>query len=391
MRIAHIAPPWISIPPKNYGGTENVIATLVGEQVAQGHTVTLFAPGDARTSARQISFFSQSLFDNGVPWQAHPKAFYHIYKSVEYLQKHLRDFDILHTHLSSASDLYIFPLASTLKLPHITTLHSQFPFDRIEDEWQGDADKYYIEWLSQVPMVAISKSAQHQELEKFPLNFIDVVYHGIDFKNCPPPAPAEDYFIWVGRIVPEKGLDLAIKAAKQAEVPLVIAGIVDLNIPEAQRYFQEEIEPEIDGQRIRYVGPVNSQERNYYMRRARGMLNPLQWEEPFGMVMLEAMAVGCPVIAFRRGAAEELIEQGKTGFLVEDISEMVRRIPDIDQIDRDMACKYVEERFSASVMAKNYTRVYKEVIKGSMPIAPYPLVHYPTAENQKDATGAGKR
>src|SRR5581483_8467757 len=99
MRIAHIAPPWISIPPKNYSGTENVIATLVGEQVAQGHTVTLFAPGDARTSARQISFFSQSLFDNGVPWQAHPKAFYHIYKSVEYLQKHLRDFDILHTHL----------------------------------------------------------------------------------------------------------------------------------------------------------------------------------------------------------------------------------------------------------------------------------------------------
>ena len=385
MRIAHIAPPWISIPPKNYGGTENVIATLIEEQVAQGHTVTLFAPGDARTCARQISFFSQSLFDNGVPWHAHPKAFYHIYKSIEYVQKHLRDFDILHTHLSSASDLYIYPLASALKLPHVTTLHSQFPFDRIEDERQGEADKYYMEWLSQAPMVAISESARRQELEKFPLNFIDVVYHGIDFKNCPPPAPAEDFFIWVGRIVPEKGLDLAIKAARQAKVPLVIAGIVDLNIPEAQRYFQEEIEPEVDGQLIQYVGPVNCQERNHYLRRARGMLNPLQWEEPFGMVMLEAMAVGCPVIAFRRGAAAELVIPGKTGFLVENVSEMVRRIPDIDQIDRDMVCKYAEERFSASAMAKNYTRVYKEVIKRSVAITPYPIIRNPATGTQKDA------
>lgn len=384
MRIAHIAPPWISIPPKNYGGTENVIYTLVEEQVAQGHMVTLFAPGDARTSARQISFFSQSLFESGVPWQAHPKAFYHVYKSVEYLQKHLRDFDILHTHLSSASDLYVFPLTSTLKLPLVTTLHSQFPFDRIEDEWQGDADRYYMEWLSQVPMVAISKSARHQELEKFPLNFIDVVHHGIDFKNCPPLAPAEDFFIWVGRIVPEKGLDLAIKAAKQAKVPLVIAGIVDVNIPEAQRYFQEEIEPEVDGQHIQYVGPVNGQERDYFLRRARGMLNPLQWEEPFGMVMLEAMAVGCPVIAFQRGAAEELITPGKTGFLVENVSEMVQRISDIDHIDRNGVRASVEERFSAPVMARKYTRVYKEVIKKTVDIARYPLVHYPTTGNQKD-------
>ncbi len=385
MRIAHIAPPWISIPPKNYGGTENVIYALVEEQVAQGHMVTLFAPGDARTSARQISFFSQSLFESGVPWQAHPKAFYHIYKSVEYLQKHLREFDILHTHLSSASDLYVFPLASTLKLPHVTTLHSQFPFDRIEDEWQGDADKYYMEWLSQVPMVAISKSAKHQELEKFPLNFIDVVHHGIDFKNCPLPAPAENFLIWVGRIVPEKGLDLAIKAAKEAKVPLVIAGIVDANIPEARRYFQEEIEPEVDGQQIQYVGPVNGRERDYFLRRARGMLNPLQWEEPFGMVMLEAMAVGCPVIAFRRGAAEELITPGKTGFLVENVAEMVQRIPDIDHIDRAGVRDFVEERFSASVMAKNYIRVYKEVIKRTVDVARYPLVHYPAKGIQRNS------
>jgi glycosyltransferase involved in cell wall biosynthesis len=385
MRIVHLAPPWISIPPKHYGGTENVIYTLVEEQVAQGHAVTLLAPGDARTLARQISFFSRSLLESGVPWQSHPKAFYHIYKSVEYVQKHLRDFDILHTHLSSASDLYVFPLTSTLKLPHVTTLHSQFPFDRIKDEWLGDADKYYMEWLSQVPMVAISESARRQEMEKFPLNFIDVVHHGVDFKNCPPPAPAEDFFMWVGRIVPEKGLDLAIQAAKQAKVPLIIAGIVDLSIPRARKYFEEKIEPEIDGQQIRYVGPVNGQERDYFLRRARGLLNPLLWEEPFGMVMLEAMAVGCPVIAFRRGAAAELIVDGETGFLVDTLSEMVQRIPNVNSIDRNALRAYAEAHFSARVMAKNYTRVYREVIRRSLALVHYPLVRYPEPGEQPDA------
>ena len=125
MRIAHIAPPWISIPPKNYGGTEHVIFQLVEEQVAQGHEVTLFAPGDARTSARQISFFLHALRECDIPWQSHPKAFYHYYKSVEYLKDHTKDFDILHTHLSSTTDLYLFPLISTLRLSHIATLHSQ--------------------------------------------------------------------------------------------------------------------------------------------------------------------------------------------------------------------------------------------------------------------------
>jgi len=385
MRIVHLAPPWIAIPPKHYGGTENVIYTLVEEQVAQGHAVTLLAPGDARTSARQVSFFTQSLLESGVPWQSHPKAFYHMYKSIEYVQKHLHDFDILHTHLSSATDLYVFPLTSTLKLPHVTTLHSQFPFDRIKDEWLGDADTYYMEWISRVPMVAISESARRQEREKFPLNFIDVVHHGVDFKNCPPPAPAEDFFIWVGRIVPEKGLDLAIQAAKQAQVPLIIAGFVDLGIPRARSYFEEKIEPEIDGQLIRYIGPVNGEKRDHLLRRARGLLNPLLWEEPFGMVMLEAMAVGCPVIAFRRGAAAELIVHGKTGFLVDTLPEMVQCIPDVNSLDRNAVRAHAEAHFSARVMARNYTRVYCEVIKRSLALVHYPLVRPARPGEQPDA------
>src|SRR5260370_365581 len=128
MRIAQIAPPWITIPPKSYGGTETVLSTLVEEQVAQGHEVTLFAPCDARTSAQLVSFFPNSLLQEGVPWDMHPKAFYHLYKALEQVRE--QDFDAVHTHLSSAADLYIFPLTAALSIPHITTLHSQFPFDR---------------------------------------------------------------------------------------------------------------------------------------------------------------------------------------------------------------------------------------------------------------------
>jgi len=364
MRIAHIAPPWISIPPRNYGGTEHVIATLVEEQIAQGHDVTLFAPEDAKTSATQIAFFPRSLFACDVPWQAHLKAYYHLHKSVDYLKEHVQDFDILHTHLSSAADMYLFPLTAALPLPQVTTLHGQFPFDRITTEWQGDADRYYMEWLSRIPLVAISEHARRFEQEKFPLNFIDVVYHGVDLKDFAPPSTApEDFFLWVGRLTFEKGAHLAIEAARKAGVPLILAGILDQNIPDVQRYFQERIEPEIDGRQITYIGPVSPHERNDLLHRARGLLNPILWEEPFGMVMIEAMAAGCPVIAFRRGAAEEIIASGKVGFLVNNVAEMVESMQKIDTIDRTLVRRSIETHFSAQIMAENYTRVYKQAIR----------------------------
>src|SRR5207302_7573474 len=158
MKIAHIAPPWLVIPPKNYGGTEIVIYNLVEEQVAQGHDVTLFAPGDAKTSARLVSFFPKSLIEDGVPWHAHLQAYYHLHKSVEYVKAH--SFDIVHTHLSSSADMYIFPLTAPLTTPHVTTLHSRFPFDKAPGGWVGDADDYYMQWAPFVPMVAFRKSAQ---------------------------------------------------------------------------------------------------------------------------------------------------------------------------------------------------------------------------------------
>jgi glycosyltransferase involved in cell wall biosynthesis len=358
MRIAHIAPPWLAIPPKNYGGTEIVLYNLIEEQVSQGHDVTLFAPADARTSAKLISFFPQSLIEVGIPWQAHLKAYYHLYKAVEYVKSH--PFDILHTHLSSASDMYIFPLTAHLALPHLTTLHSRFPFDRVAT-WTGDADKLYLEWMAAVPMVAVSESARDEV--PYALNFIGVVHHGLPMQLFrPTTGQPEDFCAWLGRITPDKGTHLAIKAAKMAGVPLVLAGTVDCHIPEDVQYFEEMIKPELDNHRVKYIGPVNLGQKIDLLSRARAFLNPIQWEEPFGMVMIESMALGCPVISFARGAASEIVVHRRSGFLAHDVEEMAQFIPMIGRLDRAAIRAYAEQHFSARVMSEKYVSLYKKVI-----------------------------
>lgn len=364
MRIAHIAPPWIPVPPKDYGGTEHVIFQLVEEQVAQGNQVTLFAPADARTSAQQISFFPHSLRECDVPWQSHPQAFYHYYKAIEYLKSHSKDFDILHTHLSSTSDLYLFPLTSSLQIPHVATLHSQFPFDRQSGtDGSESADRYYMPWLTQVPMVAISEHAKREEMKKASISVIDVIYHGVNMDDfLDPQETPEQFFVWLGRLVPEKGAHLAIEVAHRTGVPLVIAGIVDEYISTSKEYFRQHIEPHLDDRQVSFIGPVNAEQRNALLRRARGMLNPLQWEEPFGMVMIEAMANGCPVIAFPRGAAGEIVVPGKSGFLANNIEEMIACTDSLAELDRFKVREYVETNFSSKRMAENYLRVYKKVI-----------------------------
>jgi len=359
MKIAHIAPPWIPIPPKNYGGTESVLASLIEEQVVQGNDVTLFAPGDAKTSAKLVSFFPQSLIQEGVPWTMHLKAFYHLQKALEQIRE--QDFAIIHTHLSSSADMYIFPLIATLATPHITTLHSHFPFDHNSDDWVGDADHYYMDWAPSVPIVAISESARMQET--FPVNFVGVVYNGIDMKQYRPLNKKRgDSFVWLGRFAPEKGAHLAIEAAQRANVPLVLAGTIDLFRSDSRRYFHDIIEPMLDGERIKYIGPVSMPQKLSLLSRARGLLNPIEWEEPFGMVMIEAMSLGCPVISFARGAAPEIVAHNQTGFLVHDIDEMVQSIPLIDEIDRDMTRSHVEDHFSARIMAQKYLQIYEKVI-----------------------------
>lgn len=363
MKIAHIAPPWITIPPKNYGGTETFLYNLIEEQVAQKHDVTLLAPGDAQTSAKLVSFFPQALLDSGGSWLAHLKAYYHIHKAIEYVKTHR--FDIVHTNLSSCADMYIFPLAAKLPIPMVTTLHSCFPFDRVQS-WTGDADRYYLEWLSKVPVVAISENACAQV--PYDLNFAGVVHHGLPIDIFKPTVERPDNFlVWLGRIVPDKGVHHAISAAKAANIPLILAGTVDADVQEAVQYFEEMIKPQIDNEQVKYIGPVNMQQKIDLLSHARGFLNPIDWEEPFGLVMIEAMSVGCPVISFARGAAPEIVVHRKTGFLVHDVAEMVRFIPRIDKLARKAVRAHVEQNFSVGVMAKNYARVYKRVIVASLP------------------------
>lgn len=367
MKIAQIAPPWITIPPKNYGGTETVIYHLIEEQVAQGHDVTLFAPEDAKTSAKLVSFFPRGLLEEGVPWSAHLKAYYHFYKAIEQIEK--SDFDIIHTHLSSATDMQIFPLTAFLATPHITTLHSSFPFDRSSGRWTGDADRYYMEWAPQVPMVAISKSAREQAPRA--LNFVGVVHHGLALQQYRSRRKRrDDFFVWLGRFSPEKGAHLAIEAARRGQVPLVLAGTIDRSTREATQYFYDTIKPQVDGEQIRYVGPANMRQKVNLFSRARGFLNPIEWEEPFGMVMIEAMAVGCPVISFARGAAPEIVLDQETGFLVQKLDEMVDALPRVDEIEREAVRQHIERNFSARVMAENYTHIYEQVIAGGAHRAP---------------------
>ncbi|MDQ6661602.1 MAG: glycosyltransferase family 4 protein [Chloroflexota bacterium] len=357
MKIAHIAPPWIRIPPKNYGGTELVIYDLIEEQVAQGHDVTLFAPGDAKTSAKLISFFPQSLSEIGVPWTAHLRPYYHLLKSLKYAS----EFDIVHTHLSSSSDMYIFPLTAHLTTPHVTTLHSRFPFERTGEWIGGEADTYFMEWAPYVPIVAISETAKAEV--RHPLHFVGIVHHGLPMKDFRPTEEKRgDFFAWLGRIIPDKGTHLAVEAAKRAGVPIVLYGTVDSHQLDSIRYFEELVKPLIDNEQVKYEGPANMEQKIKLFSQARGFLNPLQWEEPFGMVMIEAMALGCPVISFKRGAAPEIVENGKTGFLVDNLQEMVQRISHIDDIDRNYTRRYVERNFSAKAMVEKYVDIYKKVI-----------------------------
>lgn len=369
MKIAQIAPPWLTIPPKNYGGTEAVIYNLVEEQVLRGHDVTLFAPGDAKTSAKLISFFPQSLLEEGVPWLGHLKAYYHLHKAVEYIRQH--EFDIVHTHLSSSADMYLFPLLASLSTPRVTTLHSRFPFDRVQS-WTGKADELYMEWAASQPMVAISESARAEV--QYDLNFVGVVHHGLPMQQYLPTTKKRgDFFVWLGRFVAEKGTHLAIEAAKRAGVKIVLAGTIDRHQHDSVNYFNDQIKPLIDNIQVRYIGPVNMREKISLLSRAIGFLNPIMWEEPFGMVMIEAMAQGCPVISFARGAAPEIIVHRKTGFLVNNVNEMVRFIPRIAEIDREATRLHVERNFSAGVMAEKYTRIYNRVIKTTKEVPTRPF------------------
>jgi glycosyltransferase involved in cell wall biosynthesis len=358
MKIAQVAPPWISIPPENYGGTESVIAFIIEELVELGHDVTLFASGDSKTPAKLVSHFPRSLRADGVPWQAHLKSYVHLAKSLE----RAGEFDVVHTHLSSTADMYLFPLMAGMTTPHVTTMHSNFPFDRVND-WTGDADPCFLDWIKPAPLVTVSHRARQNI--PYDVNVAGVVHLGVPMKHYRfVDRTPGDYFTWLGRFAEEKGPHFAIQAAKRAGVRLILAGIVEHNFQRSVDYFKNEIEPHIDGDQIQYIGPVGMERKVELLGGARGFLNPITWEEPGATVVLEATALGCPVIGFARGVVPELIVHGETGFLVDTVEQMADMIPRIGQIDRRATHRHVDRNFSARAMAEKYVRIYQGLQSG---------------------------
>lgn len=337
MKIAQVAPLSESVPPKLYGGTERVVSYLTEELVKQGHEVTLFGSGDSCTSAMLVATVEQALRLNPLCEDALAPQVVQIQDVIE----RANDFDFIHFHI----DYLHFPFSKKLSTAHVTTLHGrlnipelQFVYDKFDE-----------------PVVSISND------QRVPLpqaNFAGTVYHGLPSGLHKKGRGDGEYLAFLGRISPEKGIDKAIEWAKAAGVPLKIAAKVD---KADKKYFETEIRHLLDDPLIDFIGEINEQQKTEFLGKAQALLFPIDWNEPFGMVMIEAMSCGTPVIAHCRGSVPEIIENGKNGFIVTSTEEAVYRICRAKAIDRSEVRRIFEERFTAERMAKDYLQIYKKL------------------------------
>jgi len=340
MRIAQVAPLYESVPPKNYGGTERIVSYLTEELVRQGHDVTLFASGDSVTKARLVAVSRRSLRMNK---HCTDQMAHHVLM-LEQVSQHAHEFDVVHFHI----DYLHFPLSRRASIPHVTTLHGRLDLPDLVPLYEQFRD---------MPILSIS-NAQREPLPW--ANWQGTVYHGLPedlFRFRPKP---ENYLAFLGRISPEKRVDRAIEIAKRTGIPLKIAAKVD---PVDKDYFDREIEPLLRNSAVNYVGEISDEEKDQFLGNAYALLFPIDWPEPFGLVMIEAMACGTPVIAYDGGAVSEVIEEGRTGFIVkglEDATEAVRRVP---ELSRAYCREVFEKRFTAVRMASNYLQMYEHVIR----------------------------
>jgi len=340
MRIAQVSPLVETVPPESYGGTERIVSYLTEELVRLGHDVTLFASSGSKTTAKLVPVSAQALrFDPSV---RDPVS--RMVVEIEEVLKRAKDFDLVHFH-----DGYLhFSLARRLKIPTVTTMHGRMDLPDLVPVFQEFRD---------MPLISISD----QQRAPFPLaNWVATVYHGLPEQLYSFSAEPEDYVAFVGRICREKRPDYAIEIAKQAGLRLKIAAKVD-KVDES--YFESEIKPLLDHPLIEFIGEVNEAEKNVLLGGARALLFPIDWPEPFGLVMIEALACGTPVIAFERGSVPEVLEHGKTGFIVGDVPEAVAALSELDTIDRRTCRKEFETRYTCFQMAKNYLSVYSELQK----------------------------
>jgi glycosyltransferase involved in cell wall biosynthesis len=340
MKIAQIAPLFESVPPKRYGGTERIVAYLSDELVRRGHDVTLFASGDSRTSAKLVPCCDQALRLNEavrdpLPYQA---------LQLEKVRQRAGEFDVLHFH----TDLIHLPLVSELGVRAVTTLHGRLDLP--------DLAPFYCEFRD-VPLVSISKA------QRWPMP--DVMWagnvpHGLPRNLLPfQPYAGGDYLAFLGRISPEKRPDRAIEIARRSGLKLKIAAKIDRA---DQAYWEEKIWPMIeDDPRVEFIGEIDEVQKAAFLGNARALLFPIDWPEPFGLVMIEAMACGTPVIAFRCGSVPEVIEHGASGFIVEDTDQAVDAVHRIGELNRLVVRRAFDRRFTAEAMARAYLWIYHQL------------------------------
>ena len=341
LRIAQIAPLIESVPPRHYGGTERVVSYLTEELVAQGHDVTLFASGDSMTRANLVPCCRRALRQDAVQ---NPMT-YHLLM-LDKVRKMASQFDVLHFHI----DQLHFPIFHSLGVPTVTTLHGR----------QDSPDlKALYAHFHDMPLVAISES-QHRAIPK--AHVAATVYHGLPANLLRPTLFARGgYLAFLGRISPEKGVDRAIEIARAFGLPLKIAAKVD-RVDEA--YFEREIRPLLRTPGVEFVGEIDERRKEKFLGDALALLFPIDWPEPFGLVMIEAMACGTPVLAFRHGSAAEVIDEGVTGYVVEDVNQAICRMGALLALDRGRVRRQFDDRFTAVRMARDYMQIYHQLIRG---------------------------
>jgi len=340
MRIAQVAPLWERVPPPAYGGIELVVGLLTDELVKRGHEVTLFASGDSITLAKLESVHPQALrLDSNVKECG-------IYEMLQLsrVYEQASKFDIIHSHMGCSA----LPYSNLVKTPTVHTLHGIFT---------PDNEKMFTHARRQ-PYVSISDAQREPRLN---LNCVATVYNGIDlntykFYEKPQEQP---YLAFLGRISPEKGTHLAIEIAKRSGWRLKMAGKVDVVDVE---YFEQEIKPHIDGKQIEYLGEADHDKKNELMGGAVATLFPITWREPFGLVMIESMASGTPVIAMELGSTSEVIVHGKTGFLVNSVEDCIAAIDKVGELNRYACREHVENNFSVRRMTDGYEAVYQQIV-----------------------------
>jgi glycosyltransferase involved in cell wall biosynthesis len=339
MRIAQLAPVAESVPPKLYGGTERVVAWLIEELMALGHDVTLFASGDSVTPAHLVSVWPRGLRlgrprTDAMAVQA---------ALLEELARHANEFDLIHCHI----DWLHLPLLSRLGVPFVTTTHGRLDLPGLPD---------MVRRFPDAPFVSIS---DNQRLPLPEANWLGKVYHGLPARSLRPTFEPGSYLAFLGRLTRDKGPEAAIRIARTAGMPLRIAAKVPLG---ERSYFKEKLEPQIDGHHVQLTGEVNDRTKEAFLAGAAALLFPIDWPEPFGLVMIEAMACGTPVIAFRSGSVPEVIDHGVSGFVVDGEAEAVRAIGHLGELDRARVRAHFEQRFTAKRMAEDYVRHYEALL-----------------------------